>query len=1033
MRLFHKLLFFLLLLVSAKAYSQQDVEFHLNQKFLDGKVVLKVYRDFYDPYLWVLAKNNEVYRVNSLTYDVADYTSTFAAYSNLEFIDIAGRSKDTVFIATNSKNIIYYKNGGIKLIGEADGVPGTVNSIGIEAFRYKPYVSLMIATNNGIRIYNLDTEQLEINPQGGDTKIYASNYRTEMYKDSVSPGSVTDDTIKYQPVTVKTRSTTWRAYLWEGGKQFGYDIKTADNMEDALANPNEVFANFIWGNNRGLFTNNVNYSYYSIFFPSYHYLDGISVNKITDMMGLVAFGDPYEFGLAGLMKQTLLVGTDKGLYFSNSVYGNTTDRLKGISFFHDDELGNVVVNDICVNAASTTMPICEDGAWVATNNGLFYLKPDYSRSITSSHIGAAHFKDQDDSISDIKICADGDVTAEIRQNLYSGNTIQWYKNSIEIPLASADTLKIKTAGEYYAILYDPCSNVRLETNHLTVEVITAPVIYKDFPPKAEICDATSGTLTFNFQNPNSQYNSLIKYRWYTDGVLNGETSMTYTVTKSGKYRCEVSTCANSWISSKEIDMSIINLPVPEIQPDKALYCDGEQATLTVNVPQSADYTINWYRDGTLLDQFKNNTNIKTGQPGKYSVILSSTIGSCVKPSELKEISFISKPDFTFNYDNELKYCEGTPVTLKANGSIDYKYRWYKDGVLTGDVTQSINILATGSYNVEVSACEGSWVPSKTVKVDLVKIPVPVISRDKAVYCMGDNATLTVNAGTDALYTINWYRDDTLLTDAQNKTAVTTSVPGNYSVKITGNGVDCSQTSAVQPLVFNQEPTVSIEKIIKTTLCDGQTVDLKVEYSGGTVQWSTGESGNQVSVAKSGIYKATVTSASGCTADGSVSINFLPKPVFTVKDTSVCTFTNQNVILKAPDGFKNYSWNNGASTQQTYLVTTPQTVTLTVTDNNDCQATQQVVVASQCPDVHVPNTFTPNHDGINDTWNIEGLENDHSIMIRVYTRYGALVYQGAGTSWDGTYRGGELPAGVYYYVINAKNNQLKLSGSITIIR
>src|SRR5476649_2362940 len=138
-----------------KVFCQQDVEFHLNAKLIPGKKILKVKRDFYDPYVWVLAQNNGVFRVNSLDFTVDDYTAVFSGYSNLQFVDIAGRSRDTVFIATNSTNVIHYKNGAIRLIGTADGIPGTVNSVGIaESPVYttqKSTANVMIATDNGLR------------------------------------------------------------------------------------------------------------------------------------------------------------------------------------------------------------------------------------------------------------------------------------------------------------------------------------------------------------------------------------------------------------------------------------------------------------------------------------------------------------------------------------------------------------------------------------------------------------------------------------------------------------------------------------------------------------------------------------------------------------------------------------------------------------------------------------------------------------------------------------------------------------------
>src|ERR1700712_5372658 len=111
------LLLWVFLFLGTNAYCQQDVEFHLNGEFLKGKNILKVKRDFKDSYLWVLAENNEVFRINSLTNAIDDYTARFSAYRNFKFIDIAGRSPDTVFIATNSSTVLEYKKGLIKVIG----------------------------------------------------------------------------------------------------------------------------------------------------------------------------------------------------------------------------------------------------------------------------------------------------------------------------------------------------------------------------------------------------------------------------------------------------------------------------------------------------------------------------------------------------------------------------------------------------------------------------------------------------------------------------------------------------------------------------------------------------------------------------------------------------------------------------------------------------------------------------------------------------------------------------------------------------
>jgi len=88
-----------------------------------------------------------------------------------------------------------------------------------------------------------------------------------------------------------------------------------------------------------------------------------------------------------------------------------------------------------------------------------------------------------------------------------------------------------------------------------------------------------------------------------------------------------------------------------------------------------------------------------------------------------------------------------------------------------------------------------------------------------------------------------------------------------------------------------------------------------------------------------------------------------------------------------------------------------------------------------PTLIIPNAFTPNGDGINDTWNIKYLENYPNCLVDIYNRYGERLYSSVGypIPWDGKYKGAILPTGTYYYVINTKSNLKTFSGYVTIIR
>lgn len=114
--------------------------------------------------------------------------------------------------------------------------------------------------------------------------------------------------------------------------------------------------------------------------------------------------------------------------------------------------------------------------------------------------------------------------------------------------------------------------------------------------------------------------------------------------------------------------------------------------------------------------------------------------------------------------------------------------------------------------------------------------------------------------------------------------------------------------------------------------------------------------------------------------------------------------------------------------------TDVTYTITVVTAEGCSAVSQVTVSVLKTPV-IPNTFTPNGDGINDIWNIQYLSTYTDCTVEIYNRYGNKVYSSIGYAvpWDGRYNGSDLPVGVYYYIINRKHNQKLLSGSVTIIR
>jgi gliding motility-associated-like protein len=84
---------------------------------------------------------------------------------------------------------------------------------------------------------------------------------------------------------------------------------------------------------------------------------------------------------------------------------------------------------------------------------------------------------------------------------------------------------------------------------------------------------------------------------------------------------------------------------------------------------------------------------------------------------------------------------------------------------------------------------------------------------------------------------------------------------------------------------------------------------------------------------------------------------------------------------------------------------------------------------------IPNTFTPNGDGVNDKWEIKNLIDYPDCSVKIFNRWGQEVYSSRGyyNAWDGTTNGKPLPFGTYYYVINLNNNTRPLGGWVALVR
>jgi len=120
---------------------------------------------------------------------------------------------------------------------------------------------------------------------------------------------------------------------------------------------------------------------------------------------------------------------------------------------------------------------------------------------------------------------------------------------------------------------------------------------------------------------------------------------------------------------------------------------------------------------------------------------------------------------------------------------------------------------------------------------------------------------------------------------------------------------------------------------------------------------------------------------------------------------------------------------------TTSVSPNQTTTyyITLTDSNSCQSIDSVTITVDIP---VPNAISPNGDGINDFFVIDGIERFNANTIEIFNRYGNVVFNKSpyNNDFNGkSSNGGDLPDGIYYYLLNLGVGYEPQTGYILIKR
>jgi len=377
--------------------------------------------------------------------------------------------------------------------------------------------------------------------------------------------------------------------------------------------------------------------------------------------------------------------------------------------------------------------------------------------------------------------------------------------------------------------------------------------------------------------------------------------------------------------------------------------------------------------------------------------------------------------------------------------------------------------STGNYNVTLNVTSSAGCQSTIIQPFTINgaLPQAVFSINGGNQQCSNNTvqitnTSTVDFGNIVKLEVYW----DYANDPTNKTTVLRPAPGatyshlyteffapatkNYNITVVAySGDNCLSTSS-QILIMKATPQLVFDPL--TNICSNvpsfQVSQAKLlnglggsgVYSGQGIT-ASGIFDPQLAGAGTHTVRYTYTASNGCINYVEQPITVYPVPVIDAGPDRFVLEGGSSVLLGSGSGNGlSYLWspatglNNVTIIQPTTTPTDDITYTLTGTSVNACSASDEVFVkVLKTP--AIPNTFSPNGDGIHDKWEIKYLDTYPGSTVEIYNRYGQLVFQSTGYSkaWDGTFKGKPLPAGSYYYIINPKNGRKQMSGFVDIIR
>jgi gliding motility-associated-like protein len=467
-------------------------------------------------------------------------------------------------------------------------------------------------------------------------------------------------------------------------------------------------------------------------------------------------------------------------------------------------------------------------------------------------------------------------------------------------------------------------------------------------------------------------------------------------------------------------------------------------------------------DGAFIGA-TNQATTTVGAPGTYDLLIVDAISGCEDMVSVTVMQDDGVPVADAGPDKLLN-CNINSVVIGGSSSAGpgISYLWSTSGgaIASDPTSPTITVTAGGVYDLMVTdsnnGCESF--DQASVTVDTIH-PTGVINVADILDCDTEmttvSATITPAGGT---YTYSWVTTTGQILSGGSSSTITVDRAAMYTLYVTSQVNGCSDTLSAQVLA-DDDVISDLQTMVDAPDCVGdfngsvailQVVGGNTPY---TYAWSNQATGTSISNLGPGTYTVTVSDINGCKYTETFT---LPAPVAINPDIGQNLRVNVGeivtlVLTVADSGsIASIIWEGVAPPCQgcfTNVFTGEASgdILVTVIDSNDCEASASIRLTVFRPKhIFVPNVFSPNGDGVNDLFKVEGNTIVSVLSLRIFDRWGGLVYERYGLNpadkdgWDGTFNGKELNPGVYVYRAELLHDDERMTtevirGDITLVR